>query len=93
MTDAVAIQIAQTAGIVFTTIGSIFAAWFSYKAKANSQRNTEHITDIKQDVVEVKRQTNHIKDELVATTARAALAEGKAEGRAEEKAEQNKENA
>jgi hypothetical protein len=90
MSDAVAIQIAQTAGSVFTVIGSIAAAWFAYMAKANSQRNTGHIEEMKQDMGDLKRQTNHIKDELVAATDRAGMAEGRAEGRAEEKAEQDK---
>lgn len=55
--------------------------WFAYKAKQQSAANSTTIE-------EVRKQTNHIKDELVATTKAAANAEGNLEGRAELKAEQ-----
>jgi hypothetical protein len=92
MTDAVAVQIAQAAETLFAVIGSIASAWFAYRAKTNSQLNTGHIEDMKQDVADVKRQTNHITNELVTVSAKAGRAEGKAEGRAEEKAEQKEED-
>jgi hypothetical protein len=92
MTDTVAVQIAQAAETLFAVIGSIASAWFAYRAKTNSQRNSGHIAEVKQDMEEVKRQTNHITDNLAAARERAGRAEGKAEGRAEEKAEQKEED-
>jgi hypothetical protein len=92
MTDAVAIQIAQTAGICFSTVGSIFAAWFAYLSNKNSKRNSEHLTVMGEAVAAVEKQTNHIKDELVAATDKAGRAEGKAEGRAALLSEQKEDN-
>lgn len=59
-----------------TTIGAVILAWIAYK-----QAQLSRI------VKEVHQQTNHIKDELVASTAKASEAQGKIIGRTELKAE------
>lgn len=54
--------------------------------------NTYLLYKTQQNVQMVEKQTNHIKDQLVAATDLKARAEGNAAGRAEEKAENKKEN-
>jgi len=90
VTDAVIISLFNLLGIVLT-------AYFSYKAHQNSSEAKtivvqvqSEVADTKDAILEVKKHTNQMKDELVAATARMANAEGNLQGRTELKAEQGK---
>lgn len=54
-----------------TSLTAVVLAWIAYK-QASLSRNLQTL----------KEQTNHIKDALVASTAKASHAEGVAEGKA-----------
>lgn len=61
--------------LAMTTIGGIVLAYIAFKTAQLGKK-----------VDDVKRQTDGITSALVATTAKAARAEGKLEGKEEEKA-------
>ena len=82
MSDAV--QIALITSLT-TGIPSILAMFFSFMARKHSidavnvSRETQTIAQ------KTEQNTNHLKDELVALTAKSSHAEGKLEGKAEAK--------
>jgi membrane protein implicated in regulation of membrane protease activity len=67
---------AQAVQTVATVTGSVLLAWIAYK-QARLSRTMETL----------EKQTNSIKDALVASTAKASRSEGVADGRAQVKAE------
>jgi hypothetical protein len=73
MTDAVEIALIGALAGVPTMVGAIAAAWFSYKASTHSR---EAISVAK----ETQRNTNGLKDQLVALTKKSSYAEGKLAG-------------
>jgi len=77
---------------------SMVASLFGYlklrRITALTEKNEQHLaetktalTETKTAIVTLEKNTNSIKDELVAVTRSAALAKGNLEGRAEAKAE------
>lgn len=60
--DAVLIEIVRDSGIFLTAVMSALAAWFARRAVVVSKQTEQN--------------TNHMKDELVSLTAKAAYAEG-----------------
>ena len=71
MTDAVKIAVI---GMLGTAAPSLMSAWFSYRASKHAARAVavaEH----------TEENTNHMKDELVALTAKSSHAEGVLEGK------------
>ncbi len=82
MTDAVVISL-------IGAVGSFMATVLGVMNNLLGQRNTRHIAEAKESIVTLEKNTNSIKDALVAVTAKSSKAEGKLEGRAEMKAEQS----
>jgi hypothetical protein len=82
-----AVQIAIITGLT-TGVPSLLGMWFAFLARknaldaANVSRETQAIAQ------KTESNTNHMKDELVALTAKSSHAEGKLEGKAEEKAKE-----
>ena len=81
MTDAVTISL-------IGAVGSFMAAALSVANNILGRRNEQHIAEAKETIVTLEKNTNSIKDALIAVTAKSSKAEGKLEGRAEVKAEQ-----
>jgi hypothetical protein len=97
MSDTVLIAlIAATPGVVASILGFINqreirrATANGEKAIQLGQTNEQHLAETKTAMVTLEKNTNSIKDELVAVTKSAALAKGNLEGRAELKIELHK---
>ena len=73
MTDAVQIALIGACAGIPGTIGGIAAAWFSYKAATHSR---EAVVVAK----ETQQNTDGMKDQLVALTAKSSFAQGKLAG-------------
>jgi hypothetical protein len=73
MTDAVEIAIIAALSGVPTMVGAIAAGWFSYKSAIHSR---ESLDVAKQ----TQKNTNGMKDQLVALTEKSSFAEGKLAG-------------
>ena len=104
MSDAVLVAlIAGTPGVVASVLGFLNqvmirraatlaaqAATVGERAAKLGEKNEQHLAETKQAMVTLEKNTNSIKDELVAVTKIAARAEGNLEGRAQQKAELHK---
>ena len=73
MSDAVVIEIIRACALVPTAMAAAASAWFSYRASTYSQRAVKIAKATEEN-------TNHMKDELVALTAKSSHAEGMLEG-------------
>lgn len=82
MSENVAIELVKAAVQIVGAAGAMFAAYLSYKSLKASKETKEAI-------VVLEKNTNSIKDALVATTHR----EGILQGAAEEKSKADKEKA
>lgn len=85
------INLVTALGVIITPL---IVIWLNRKmmAKVDEQgirvkETAEVVTAQSHTIATLEKNTNSIKDALVAATAKASLAEGKAEGRAEQKAE------
>lgn len=65
--------------VVVTSLTAILLAWIAFKQAALGRSQSE----LKETVVTLEKNTNSIKDQLVAATAAASMAQGKVEGRRE----------
>ena len=81
----------QLLTLVVTSVTAVVLAWITYKTNVLAKSQKE-IVDVQKSVegqiVALEKNTNSIKDALVATTAKLSHAEGKLEGQVEAKAEQ-----
>lgn len=75
MSDPVTIALITACGAIPTAIVGVMSAYFSYKAAITSKETKEIAKHTEQN-------TNHLKDELVALTAKSSHAEGVKEGEA-----------
>ncbi len=77
---------AQTATLIgqgITTIGIIATAYYAYKAKQQTEKTAEKVTNVAQKVEEVHRATNGMKEELVAVSRSDATQIERARGLAQ----------
>lgn len=65
--------------VVVTSVTGVLMAWIAFKQAALGRSQSE----LKETVVTLEKNTNSIKDALVAVTKEAGIAQGKVEGRRE----------
>ena len=82
MSDAVQIAIITS---LTTGIPSILGMWFAFLARKNALDAANTARDTQVIARKTEENTNHLKDELVALTAKSSHAEGKLEAQNEAK--------
>ena len=79
-----AVQIALITSLT-TGIPSILGMWFAFLARKNSMDAANTARETQKTAEQTQKNTNHMKDELVALTAKSSHAEGKLEAQNEAK--------
>lgn len=69
----------QLFGLIVSSVTAVLLAWIAFRQAALQKAQAE----LNQTVVTLEKNTNHIKDALVAVTKEAGIAQGKVEGRRE----------
>ncbi len=85
----------MTDTVTITLIGAVFSFFTAALSVVSAYINTRIKKDVKETkdaIVTLEKNTNSIKDDLVALTRKSSHAEGKLEGRAELKDEIRQEN-
>ena len=82
MSDAVQIAIITS---LTTGIPSLLGMWFAFLARKNSMDAANAARETQAVAKKTEENTNHMKDELVALTAKSSHAEGKLEAQNEAK--------
>lgn len=82
MSDAVLTEAIRLGGQVVTAFSALIGAWFAFKASQHSRMALDSSQEAVQVARHTEQNTNHMKDELVALTAKASHAEGVKEGEA-----------
>ncbi len=80
-------QLLLAIGFLLNAGATAFSAIQSFRNGRSARSIVAGQAEIRQDVASIKIETNHMKDALVASTAKASRAEGAAEGLAQGRSE------